>query len=850
MTNFLRLLAQKIGLPGKRRHRSFSLVFREFKDILELNNSVLELIADTNDKLSGDYIFDQHYIETTCKDLCSLVEKMIFSFENLLGNPAPELHQAFLRIRDEIEDEFRPERRSISTEFVLPMTRLSRDLVDIVGAKNANLAELRNALHLPVPRGFAITAAACHAFFEYNGLSTSIEQIFGEWERGLCNSAEASERIREKILRGRIPRKLHRDLRTALRTIMQSHGDMFALRSSALGEDSSYSFAGQYTSIINVSEKGIEEAYKQVVASLYNESAMVYRHWRKFSERETAMPVLCQRMVDSEVSGVLYTYDPQDPAKETMLIDAAWGLGGRVVSGEAPTDQFTVSRHDPRELAGMSIVRKDRRLRPQPGGGTFLESVPMERQTSPCLTREQIAAVAEAGARVERHFRQPQDIEFAFDRRGRLVLLQARPLIIRPYKSSRPEELSQVTARYPVLLEGKGEVAQKGIALGPVYVVRREADLAHFPEAAILVAHYASPHYAAVLNRAAGIITDIGSGTGHLATIAREARIPAIVNCGEATSILRDGMEITMDAEENVVYEGLIRELGYYALSQEPIEETAEYRLLRRILRKVEPLHLLDPQDQNFVPAACTSLHDITRFIHEKSVQELIDFHYYSQSRPGPGTAKLSWDIPLDLVLIDIDGGLKPGAGRKVRPEDIVSAPMAEILKGLGLPGAWDNSPVSVDVGSFLSSMTRTLSPELASPRQLGQNLAVVSAEYVNLSLRVGYHFSMIDSFLSDTLNDNYIYFRFFGGVTGETRRERRARFIGRVLEENDFRVELHGDFAVGRVKKLDREGIARRLRMLGLLIGYTRQLDVAMVSEERVAEHVVQFRKCMEEMV
>jgi pyruvate,water dikinase len=277
------------------------------------------------------------------------------------------------------------------------------------------------------------------------------------------------------------------------------------------------------------------------------------------------------------------------------------------------------------------------------------------------------------------------------------------------------------------------------------------------------------------------------------------------------------------------------------------LAESYEYRLLRRVLRKIEPLHLLDPAENNFVPGACTSLHDITRFVHEKAVETLIDFHFYNRHAPGVGTSRLVWNIPLDLDLLDIGGGIRAGAGKTVVIDDVESAPMRAILQGLALPGAWDNEPVSVDLGGFMSSLTRTLAPELATPKHLGRNLAVVSAEYANISLRLGYHFTMVDAYVSERSDDNTIYFRFFGGVTGDTRRGRRARFLEAILAEHDFRVEVHGDFVVGRIKKLAARDMLSRLVLLGVLIGYTRQLDALMVNEQKIADTVARFKTLME---
>ena len=146
-----------------------------------------------------------------------------------------------------------------------------------------------------------------------------------------------------------------------------------------------------------------------------------------------------------------------------------------------------------------------------------------------------------------------------------------------------------------------------------------------------------------------------------------------------------------------------------------------------------------------------------------------------------------------------------------------------------------------------MSSLTKTFSPQLATPKYVGQNLAVVSKEYANVSLRLGYHFTMIDGYVSENINDNYAYFRFFGGVTETSRRTRRAKMLGEILAEHDFRIELHDDLVVARIKKLDKPGMQQRLYLLGLLVGFTRQLDVKMVSEQRIKDYIDKFNLLLE---
>ncbi len=834
------------GAP--RPQRSFAALFQQFKDLLAANNRILELMAEANERLGGEYIFDQRYIETFCQQAIDLAGRLVFGLELLAPHRYPALRPAFERIRTEIEEELSGRKTWVSTEFVMHYAAVSRAHVDDVGAKNANLAEVGNLPGMRIPRGFAITSAACDAFLASNGLDGRIDGWLAGWRRGERTAEETAALIQQAVLAGRLPGKLARDLDAAVGDLVRRGVRRLVLRSSAWGEDGRDSFAGQFRTVLNVPPGGVASAYRQVVASLYGAAPMTYRQERGYGRQETVMAVGCQEAVAAVVSGVVYSRDPVAPERETLVVSALWGLGGPLVSGRARGDRFVVDRDDPSRTVEMDVVRKAEQEVFAPEGGLRREGVPEPLQTRACLTPVQIARVAQAALLIENAFKQPQDIEFAFDSQGELVILQARPLAIAPRRPIRSADLSGLPARHPVLIQGRGEVAQKGIAAGPVWVVRSEADLAGFPAGSVLVARHAAPVYARVLPLAAGLITEVGSVAGHLATVAREYRVPALFNCDGALDLLADCAEITLDAEENVVYQGVVKELLLYGLAEEPIEESREYRLLRRVLRKIEPLYLVDPAARSFRAEACRTLHDITRFVHEKAVQALVDFHFDTRRPAEEPAGRLRWQVPLDLVVIDIGGGLRPGCGPRIRPEDLRSEPMRAVARGLSLPGAWDNAPVPVDFGSFMSSLTRTMAPELATPRQLGQNLAVVSREYANISLRLGYHFTMIDSYVSERTGDNSIYFRFFGGVTDSGRRARRARFLEAILAARDFRVEVRGDLVVARLKRLHRRQMLERLTALGVLVGFTRQLDVRLTSDERIRDSIAQFNALMED--
>ncbi len=848
----LKDLIKDLLSKGRRKRRPFKEIFKIFKEILAVNNQVLELIANANDKLSGDYVFDKHYIESACADISYLVQKLVFLLDDMAEGKYQALHDSFQRIESEIQEILAGRYSGMSTALVLDYSEITKEFEDAVGGKNAALAEIRNLLNVRVPEGFAITSSAFAAFMDHKGLGDRIKAITQKWRSGKMELEEASRSIMELIFAAPLPNELRHAIEAKASAICRRLGreTFFAVRSSAWGEDSELSFAGQYETVLGVPPEGVAEAYRRVVASAYSERAMEYRRSKGYEEHEVIMCVGCQQMIDAVASGILYTHNPVEPAKDVMLISSSWGLGAPVVSGEQTGDVFTVSRREPFQIVGLEIAWKKDALYLNEHGGTEVKQVASDIQMAPSLTTDQVRQLAETGLLLEKYFKKPQDIEFAVDSGGQVIILQSRELAIKTSSLPRTEDLSSLDERYEVILKGKGAVAQEGVAIGPVYKVTQGDDLAKVPAGSILVAHYASPRFAKIMARLSGIITDVGAITGHLATVAREYRVPALMNTSEATRLLQHGEFVTLDTEQRTVYRGEVKELYYYSLSQEPIEETYEYRLLRRVLKKIEPLNLVDPSDRNFRPERCLTYHDITRFVHEKSVETIIDLHFYQNHDPGTASGKLSWDQPLDLVIIDIGGGLKDGRGkgREILPEEVMSRPMQGLLKGMAHPGAWSNEPMSIDVSSFMSSLTRTFSAEIMNPKQVGQNLAVISEHYVNLSLRLGYHFTMVDSYVSENIIDNYIYFRFFGGVTELARRSRRALFLAEVLSYYDFRVEVHGDLVVGRLKKLDEHNMLRRLYLLGLLIGYTRQLDVRMVSDEHIKLFVKEIHKLMEE--
>ncbi|SFM68951.1 PEP/pyruvate-binding domain-containing protein [Thermodesulforhabdus norvegica] len=849
MTIVKRLLSRLVRVRKKRPPYPFAVIFDTFRTILKQNNRILELIADMGEKLGGEYVFDRQYIISMCEAVGDEVYKLIYNL-NLLGERRYHaLYEAYERIRREIEEELAGRPIIAHTAYVLPLDLITRDSADEAGGKAANLGEIKNVLSLPTPEGFVITTKAFQEItesLEIDGIVQELRELFdrGE-ERKLL---ERTKRLKHLIMDAKIPKRLSGEIEKAVNEVTEKTGTtrpFFAVRSSAWLEDSQHSFAGILRSVLNVRKNAILDAYFDVLSSLYSYEALTYRFRKGIKEHESLIAVLCQVMIYPRCSGVLYTLDPLNPAQGVMRISASWGLGPSVVEGRGRADEFTVDRTAPYSVISMRIVKKESQLVAVDEGGVEWRDVPEEQQYEPCLHSPELSRLADMGMLIERYFKRPQDIEWALDRDGSLYILQARPLIISKPEKPNGCDLATLLLSAPVIMSGKGAIVHQGVAAGRVFVLEDLDKMDQVPHGSILVVRHTSPRLARLIRHIRGIIADYGSPTGHLATIAREFRIPMLVGTESATEVLKTGMEITLDTTQNAVFRGVINELCLQELTEETVfEESYEYRLLRRVLKKMSPLTLLDPQSSDFIPQRCRTYHDITRYVHEKAVDEIIRISETYPHEVGSRPRMLVLPIPLGLFVVDIGGGLHQSQPlpSKISPGDIACTPLSALLEGLLLPGIWSTEPVEVDFGSLMSSVTKTFSYNVAAPDQIGRNLVVISRDYMNLNLRLGYHFNIVDAYITENQNDNYIYFRFAGGVTDDVRKSRRARCIGHILDTFDFVTEVRGDLIVGRVKKLNRSQMYERMKILGALIGYTRQLDTQMDSDALIFHYADRF--------
>jgi pyruvate, water dikinase len=820
----------------------FRFKYSLFKELLAANTELLNIITDIEEKLQGRQLFGMSYIRSQTTRGVFYSFRMVKSLNVLSGNRYPELYKVLEKIHNQIREIVGQKKEHDAPALILPFADITKEMTDWVGGKSANLGEVQNRAHLPVPHGFAITTSAFDLFLSRNDLVNEINKRKMNIDVNEPESIEgASKEVQRLILAAPVPEELQQAINGAYDTLArqvvpaahQSQGLTVSLRSSAIGEDSGdTSFAGQYLTVLNVAPEDLSQTYKQVIASLYSPRAIAYRLNKGIRDEDIAMSVVGLEMVPSVASGVVYTRNPLNVLDDNVLVSAVWGLGPYAVDGVISPDSYRVAKDTALTIQEIRTAHKPSRLVNVPGGGVTDQPVPEDQQDKPCLSPEQIQTLAGYALRLEEHYKGPQDIEWALDPQGRLLILQTRPLHLQVSEVC-DVKIDVDMCVHPLLVE-RGAVAYPGIGCGPAFILKSESDLGHFPEGAVLVAKHSSPKFALVMRRAQAIVTDSGSVSGHMAAVVREFGVPTILDTKSATIGIPEGVDITVDAYHGKVYLGRVQKLlAIQQTRQSHMQDTPVYQTLRQVADFIVPLHLIDPKSHDFDPDHCESLHDIGRLVHEFSYQTMFQVSDLVTDEQG-GAVKLDAPIPLDLYIIDLGGGLQPGSFNRVRVDQIKSLPFKTLLVGMLHDELRVYGPRPVQFTGFFSVMREQM---LSAPGERfgDRSYAVISDKYLNFSSRVGYHYSILDAYCGETVNKNYITFSFKGGAADEVRKNRRVRAIAAVLEAQEFQVDVTGDRVYARFQKYPREVIETKLEMVGRLLQFTRQMDMLMNSEASV---------------
>ena len=811
-----------------RLHKKYML----FRKLLALNNEILGLLSEVEEESSWTSFHDPR-IRMGIRALFDGTTDMVHVLNELTGNRYFDLVNVIAGVRADVSDFLAKGPEQEDPRLTIQLGDISSKTAGQVGGKALNLARIECDLHLNVPTSYAVTCEAYRMFLEEDGLAGKLRAILAPARLDAPEDFKRRCEIAQGLVEQTgIPATIAECIEAAQTASGIPAEEKMAVRSSASGEDSELSFAGQFETVLNVRRPLLPDAWKKVVVSRFSPRAIFYRRAAGLAEVDTPMAVLVQGMVRARASGVLFTRRPDDPKMQVLLITAVRGLGPDVSAGVASADEFAVSRSSPHHILERHIARKTECLVGATDGGVTQIPMDVQEQLQPSILDEEILKLAEAGLAIERYFGKPQDIEWAIDPGGRIFILQARPL--RTEKSETAHR--DVPADANLLLHG-GHPVWPGRAVGPIHVARNQQEEDETPTGALLVVPQLMPDCVRLMPRVCGIVVERGTVTGHAASIVREFRVPCLLGVAGALDTLVPGQVASLDVARRSVFAGALwpKLRGYLPVTL----------LGRRTLGLPDFLagKLTKLSGSSFMGTwACQSLHDVIRFAHEMAIQSMFDISDSLYGSSLGEVKRLESPPHIYMHIVDLGGGLSPAAAskRSVKPEEVLSAPFQGLWAGLSDPGFEPQRPdiTARAFGSAFATMQVT-----GGARVLGDpNYACITDKYLNLNSRQAFHFLIVDSFLSDNQNNNHISVRLKGGGAAEWQRELRVRMVAEILQLHHFSVNVTGDLLNGWARGLDPATGSERLAMIGHLIRFLSRLDMFMSDEPQVKQYADAF--------
>lgn len=781
ITELLRRWTYSVFAPGALLRKRYGA----FRTLLEHDVRALERLADLEEVQAGVEVVDYSRVMQLEQELEDEVGAMVESLKELSPTAAMGLEEYFRKAAFYVRMGLDVGQPALEPPYVLPLAEVRSP--EVGGGKAAALARVMRETDLSVPDGFVVTASAFHYFLEVNNLREPLDELLGtlrlDDHAGIEKTCRA---MRHMVLEAPVPDEVANPLMEAAAEL----GDVsFAVRSSAVAEDGRFSFAGQYDSVLGVSRDELVDAYRKVLAGKYSAKAVTYRILKGLADDETHMAVLFQPMVPAAVSGIMYTAD----ADATQCVDgvtavyAVEGLGEGLVSGRREPQVYCLTRED------EPVILQKPAHHEKPGAGMLLE-------------------LARSGHRLEEVLAGAQDVEWVADTKGRLHILQSRPMQRETVTGLHREEPEGAE----VLLSG-GTRISSGIGYGRVVHAVGVPD--NVPEGAVLVARSLTPDLVGVMDRLTAVVAVAGSRAGHFASVAREFGLPVMAS--PYASELAEGRMITVDADTGTVYAG---KLPGFSEKRTP-EKSVLAKRLEDIMPNLSVLYLTDPEDDRFAPEGCRSLHDVIRFAHETAVREM--FSLVGRGGKGLGRVKrLKTRLPIAMYLLDLGGGLFAHARERniVAPEDVTSSPMWALWWGLSRSGVeWNENMPVIDWEEF----DRLSAGIMTKDSRALASYAVVASDYAHFMFRFGYHFAVVDAVCGSEATGNHINLRFKGGGGHWEQRLRRLEYIRAVLEARDFEVSIRGDMLDARCARMGENDTRRRLVLVGRLLAQSRLLDI-----------------------
>lgn len=479
----------------------------------------------------------------------------------------------------------------IEGDLILDLKSIRKDMLSVAGGKGANLGELI-AFGIRVPPGFVITSNAYKYFIEYNNLKEKIKEVLEKES----DEESASEKIRSLILSASVPKDLEESIYKGYDSLSKMVGKevLVAVRSSATAEDiAEASFAGQQDTYLNVSRSELIEAVKKVWASLYTARAISYRKAKSIDQLNISMAVVVQKMVNSRSAGVMFTLHPSTGDRNYIVIESSWGLGESVVGGKVTPDEVVIEKsslkiverrlsHKTSKIVYDLVARKNKTVQ-----------LTGEEADTMSINDEEAIELAKLALKIEEHYGRPMDIEWAIDSDlkfpDNVFIVQARPETYWSNKGKEEQKEKKSSGSGRILT--KGIPASPGIAVGKARVLLDLKDAKNFQQGEILVTKMTDPDWVPIMKMASAIVTDEGGRTSHAAIVSRELGIPAVVGTGNATKVIQDGQEITVDATRGIIYEGkVVKEEGEKSSAQTVTPQASISGISREVLLSLYPV--------------------------------------------------------------------------------------------------------------------------------------------------------------------------------------------------------------------------------------------------------------------
>jgi pyruvate,water dikinase len=809
--------------------------YQSYRQLLKANSRALRRLAELQIAAQQAKPPSMSSLREASIDAALAGFQMVRELESLSGGSEPELMECFRGIWQGLDDLLtvsKPE--GGDGPLVVALMDEAAGNADLVGPKMAELARLGSHLGLRVPRGFVITARAYCRFVEHNNLRSEIDRRLQIMDEGRLDELYAtSSSLQRLFLEGALPPELARQIEQAVAAVVdgRSHPVGLAVRSSALAEDrGGASFAGQFTSLLGVPPNELAYAYREVIASAYGPQALSYYLAHGLRDQDLRMAVGCLEMVDARAGGVAYSTSPTRTQEPGVHISACWGLPKAIVDGGHEAQHVVVTAE------GDVVRRQGRQTRayqPAESDGVESRSLSDDLSQSTPLEDEQARELAEAVRRLERDWGGPVDVEWALDREGRLTYLQCRELLV-----EEPVEVTSTPLELPAPLLSGGVAASYGVAAGRVHWVQRGQDALTFAKGEVLVVERPLPRWAPLLRRANALVACEGGIAGHLATVAREYKIPALLGLGPINGRLADGDEVTVDATRLAVFPGILSEL--IASRAAPVHTVASpvSRILESVLRLLTPLNLPDSGEPGFTADACHTLHDLLRYCHQRGVEAMFRAGH-NEDLSSPTARQLHYGRPMQWLILDLGGGTrKPEDERYVKPEEIICPAWQALWEGM-LAVPWEGPPVSASgLGSVIAQAS--MRPDAASggPAHREGNYFLLAEDYLHLQSKIGIHFAGVEVLAGPDREENFITFVFQGGGADLARQNTRLELMGEFLEKRGFSIEIRAGAARAHLEGPSQTEALTRLRALGYLLMHLRQLDIAMGDPALIAHY------------